>query len=323
MDWEGEPPAATLEVFEENARSILSENRSPDIGFRWSINPYRGCFHGCAYCYARPTHQYLGFGAGTDFDRKIVVKVNAPELLKEAFDRRSWTGERIVFSGNTDCYQPLEAHYRLTRRMLELCHAYRNPVAIITKGAIIRRDAELLGKLARDADARVTISAGFADDEMGRAIEPWASPISRRLLAMRTLADAGVPVGVSLGPILPGLNDEQIPRVLEQAKAHGATHAFLILLRLPSEVLPVFDERLAAALPLRHAKVMNAVREMRGGKMYESSFGARMRGKGARWEMIEKLFRTQLERLGMAEREGAQMEAPDTFARPRPQLSLF
>ncbi|AKF03907.1 PA0069 family radical SAM protein [Sandaracinus amylolyticus] len=326
IDYEGEAPLAELTPIEERAKSILSENDSPDVGFRWSINPYRGCYHGCAYCYARPSHQYLGYGAGTDFDRKIVVKINAPELLREAFDRPSWSGETIAISGNTDCYQPLEAKYRLTRALLELCLAYKNPVGLITKGSVIRRDLDVLAALARTTRCRVTMSIAFASDDDARAIEPWASPPSKRFETLKMLADAGVPCGVSLAPVIPGLNDSQMPEILERAKDCGASHAFIVLLRLPSEVLPVFDERLAQALPMRHAKVMNAIREMRGGRMYESDFGLRQVGRGERWRMIEQLFETHLRRLGLDRRSTAMdtdEDPPTTFERPKKQLTLF
>lgn len=196
VDWLGDPPPARLTVFEEDARSILSENDSPDVGFRWSVNPYRGCFHACAYCYARPTHQYLGFGAGTDFERRIVAKVNAAALLEQAFNRRSWLGERIAFSGVTDCYQPLEAHYGLTRSCLEVCARFRNPVGIITKGALVRRDVDVLQQLHRTAAVRVHLSIPVADDDTARIIEPGASLPSQRFAAMEALARAGVPVGL-------------------------------------------------------------------------------------------------------------------------------
>jgi DNA repair photolyase len=317
------PPAeAPLEPIEEQARSILSENDSPDVGFRWSVNPYRGCYHACAYCYARPTHAYLGLGSGTDFDRKIVVKVNAPELLAEAFAKPSWQGELIAFSGNTDCYQPLEAKYQLTRRLLEVCAAHRNPVGVITKNAMVGRDLDLLARLSRDAHCRVTISAAFRDDPTARSLEPGASPIGKRFEAMRALADAGIEVGVSLSPVIPGLNDDHLPELLERAKACGASYAFIVLLRLPLEVLPVFTERLREAQPLRAQKVENAIREMRLGKMNESAPGERMRGHGARWQAIEQLFRLHVKRLGLNLGE-AMAERPSTFVRPGSQLSLF
>ena len=273
------PPAA-LEVFEEEARSIVARNDSPDVPFTYSVNPYRGCFHGCAYCYARPGHQYLDWGAGTDFERRIVVKVNAPERLRAAFLKPSWRGEAVAFSGVTDCYQPLEASYHLTRRCLEVCLEFKNPVGVITKGALIQRDAELLGRLAREARAKVFVSIPFADDATGRAIEPYASSVSRRFETVRVLADAGVPVGVAIAPVIPGLNDSHIPEILERARDVGATRAFRILLRLPAEVRPVFEARLREAFPLRAEKVFNGLREMKGGSLNRTAFGARMVGEG-------------------------------------------
>jgi len=197
------PPEAQLEIYEEQAKTVLSENDSPDVGFRFSLNPYRGCFHACAYCYARPTHQYWDFGAGTDFERKIIVKTNAPEKLREAFMKKSWQGELVVFSGNTDCYQPLEVPYTLTRRCLEVCREFRNPVGLITKSALIRRDIDVLAALARDARAVVHMSIAFADDAMARKIEPNAPSPSTRFAAIRALTDAGIPVGVGIAPIIP------------------------------------------------------------------------------------------------------------------------
>jgi DNA repair photolyase len=312
-------------VYEEEARSILSENQSPDIPFRFSVNPYRGCMHACAYCYARPTHQYIGWGAGTDFDRKIVVKKNAPELLRAELMRPSWKGDRIVFSGVTDAYQPLEASYGLTRRCLEVCLEFRNPVAITTKGALVRRDADLLGELARKARAFVYISTPFASDETARKIEPFASRTTRRFEAMQALSDAGVATGIAIAPVIPGLNDTDIPELLERAHAAGARRAFMVLLRLPREVLPVFDERLEAALPERAKKVRNAIREVRGGAMNSSAFGERFRGAGARWDVIERLFEAQCNKLGMNARLLTEDDdaTVTTFRRPSRQGTLF
>lgn len=319
---EAPPELAGLEVIEEKAKSILSENQSPDIGFRFSINPYRGCYHACSYCYARPTHAYLGLGSGTDFDRKIVVKTNAASLLEDAFEKRSWQGDHIALSGNTDCYQPLEAKYQITRSLLEVFARYRNPVGIITKNAMVVRDLDLLTTLSRQARCRVTFSIPFADDAMAKKVEPGASPIDKRFEAMRRLADAGIEVGISLAPVIPGLNDDQLPALLDRAKEAGASSAFIVLLRLPLEVLPVFDERLGESFPLRADKVRNAIREMRLGKMNESGPGERMRGHGARWQAIEQLFRLHVRRLGMNQGE-AMAELPTTFRRPKAQLDLF
>ncbi|MFN7696279.1 MAG: PA0069 family radical SAM protein [Deltaproteobacteria bacterium] len=317
------PPLARLEVREEHAKSILARNDSPDLSFRWSLNPYRGCYHGCAYCYARPSHQYWGFGAGTDFDRKLVVKVNTVELLEAALAAPSWRGEWIVLSGNTDCYQPLEASYRLTRRVLETCLRYRQPLGVITKSSLVRRDLDVLADLARRAQLKVTVSAAMPDDELGRALEPFASPISKRFEAMRALADAGVSVGISLAPIIPGVNDDAIPRMLSRARDHGASFAFMSMVRLSREVLPVFDERLEAALPLRAEKVRAGIRAMREGEMNDARFGNRMRGEGERWRLVEQLFRMHVERLGLARSEEVVGEEARTFERPGRQLALF
>lgn len=330
IEWLGEPPTAKLEIYEEPARSILSENDSPDLGFRWSINPYRGCFHACAYCYARPSHQYLDFGAGTDFERKLVVKVNAPELLAAAFRKRSWQGEPIVFSGNTDCYQPLEATYALTRLCFQVCLDYRNPVSVITKSPLIQRDADVLGRLAHEARAFVHLSIAFADDKMARAIEPGAPLPSARFKAIKALHEAGVPVGVACAPVISGLNDSQIAEVLERAAENGARHAFMNVLRLPAEVKPVFFERLEAVFPGRVKKVRHAILEARNGVLYRSAFHERMRGEGERWSAIEQLFTVTCRKLGLnelAERRVGQEPSPrataTTFRRPGETMCLF
>ena len=320
-----EPPAATLQVFEEQARTLISENDSPDIPFRFSVNPYRGCIHACAYCYARPSHQYLGWGAGTDFDRKIVAKTNAPELLEKELSRPKWTGDTLVFSGNVDCYQPLEASYELTRRCLEVCLAFRNPVGLITKGALVRRDVALLAELGRRARARVHLSIPFADDDVARKMEPYASRPSLRFAAMRALSDAGVRTGISISPLIPGLNDADVPELLEHARDAGADAAFMMPLRLPREVLPVFDERLQASFPDRADKVRAGIRELRGGKMNESAFGARHEGAGARWAAVQQLFTIHCRRLGLsASRVSEEEDSPaTTFRRPSRQGTLF
>lgn len=327
VEWLEEAPPATLEVFEEDAKSILAENDSPDLDFRYSLNPYRGCFHACAYCYARPSHQWLGFGAGTDFDRKIVVKRNAPELLREKFESRAWKGAMIAFSGDTDCYQPLEASYELTRRCLELCAEYRNPVGVITKSSVIRRDVALHGRLAATTASTVTLSIPFARDETARLIEPFAAPPARRFETLKMLSDAGCRTCIAIAPVIPGLNDPDIPELLERAREAGATSAFMVMLRLPAEVLPVFRERIHDCLPPeRVRRIEHAVTELRGGKMNNSQWGARFRGEGPRWAMIESVFDLHCKRLGF--RDGGGMSdsrepAETTFRRPTAQLSLL
>jgi DNA repair photolyase len=322
VDWLGEPPTARMEVYEDATREILSHNDSPDLGFTWSLNPYRGCGHACAYCYARPTHEYLGFGAGTDFDTRITAKLRAPELLRDAFERRSWKGETIVFSGVTDCYQPLEASLRLTRGCLEVCAEYRNPVSIITKAPLVERDLDLLATLAREARSSVTISLPFLDKARARALEPGAAAPERRLVTVGRLAAAGVPVGVMLAPVIPGLNDEEIPRILEAAARAGAGHAAWTLLRLPGSTKAVFEERLRAALPHRAERVLHRIRETHAGALYDARFGHRQRGGGAYASAISALFDAAARRAGLDAAARA-AESPTTFRRPRPQLGLF
>jgi DNA repair photolyase len=274
-------------------------------------------------CYARPSHEYLGFGAGTDFDRRILVKPKAPELLRETFDKRSWRGELILFSGNTDCYQPLEASYQLTRRCLEVCAEYRNPVGVITKAALIERDIDLLQRLSDSARVGVTITVPFWNREHARIIEPYAPSPSRRMQTVRRLSDAGIVVNVNVAPVIPGLNDRDIPAVLEAAAEAGARSAAMIMLRLPGPVKQVFVERLKAALPLSADKVLARTREMRGGALDEPRFGARMRGEGPYAEAIQRLFDTTAERLGLAH-SALEDEEPTPFRRPaQGQLGLF
>jgi len=317
-EWLEPPPDARLEVFEEDARSILSENDSPDLSFRWSANPYRGCHHACAYCYARPTHEYLGFGAGTDFETRICVKRNAADLLERKLSSRSWQGELIAFSGVTDCYQPLEAVYGLTRACLEVCLRHRNPAGVVTKGMLVIRDADVLAALNRAARARVYFSIPFADDAMARKIEPGAPPPSRRFQAMKELHAAGVPVGVMLAPIIPGLNDRDIPRVLERAAACGAEQAGCMPLRLSGAVAGVFLERLRAALPDHAARVEARILDMRGGRLNDSRFGSRMRGEGAYWEGVMALFKQAAQRHGFnVRKQGATVGGAERGERRR------
>ena len=298
VEWIGEPPPVRLSVYEEQAKTVLVENDSPDVPFRYSVNPYRGCQHACAYCYARPGHQHLGFGAGTDFDSKIVVKTNAAEVLREQLARRSWKGEWIAFSGVTDCYQPLEASYGLTRACLEACREFRNPVGIVTKSALVRRDAELLARFRDFSDPQVYLSIPFADDETARRIEPAVTSVTKRFETLRALSEAGVTTGVAIAPLIPGLNDSHVAEILERAREAGATRAFTILLRLTREVRPIFEERLRQAFPDRADKVLHALDEMRAPQTRAADFGQRMRGAGARWETVRDLFELTKRRLG-------------------------
>jgi DNA repair photolyase len=302
-EWEVEPPHADLRVFVDDSASILSRNDSPDLHFRWSCNPYRGCFHACAYCYARPSHEYLGLGAGSDFERKLLVKPEAAHLLRVALASPRWVPEVILFSGNTDCYQPLELRYRLTRACLEVCRDRGNPVGVITKAALVARDADVLSEMAGRGLAQVTFSIPFADPVACRAIEPGAPPPARRFAAMAALHAVGVPVGVNIAPVIPGLNDRDIPELLKAARAAGASWASVMPVRLPGAVEAVFRERLAAAFPERSAAVLAKVRRMRGGALNEARFGERFRGGGAEWEATLALFRVWRARLGFPERQ--------------------
>ncbi len=318
-----EPSASPkLMVYTDETREILSRNDSPDLPFRWSVNPYRGCFHACAYCYARPTHEYWGFGAGTDFESKLVVKEDAPQLLRRAFEKPSWHGELIVFSGNTDCYQPIEAEYGLTRACLQVCADYRNPVGIITKGALVLRDLDVLMKLHHEAWVLVYFSIPFASDETARKVEPQAPSIMKRFSAMKALSDAGIPTGLSIAPIIPGLNDDAIAELLERARHSGACAATHSLLRLSGSVESVFLERMQEAFPERIGKITNRLSEVRGGALTESRFFKRQTGQGPYWELIEQLFALAKRRAGFT--EDVTIAAPQTFRRPGvEQGSLF
>jgi DNA repair photolyase len=328
LEWIDAAPAVELQVFEEVAKSVISHSNNPDMMEMWSVNPYRGCFHGCAYCYARPTHQYLELGAGTDFERRIVVKTNAAKILRREISVKSWKRNTLFFSGVTDCYQPLEASYEITRQCLEVCRDRANPVVIITKGALVRRDIDLFCQIHERASISIMFSIPFSDDTMSKKIEFSAPRPSTRLRAMREIADAGIPVGVMVAPIIPGMNDSQIPDVLKLARAAGATRAGMILLRLPAEVKAVFLTRLKEHYPDRYDKVVHQIRLMRGGKLYNSEWGKRHSGDGPRWDAIRFLFKQTCKELGLndALREykpriplGAQygLELPEHKERPR------
>jgi DNA repair photolyase len=331
VEWLDEPPRVRLEIYEERARSVLAQNDSPDIPFRYSVNPYRGCQHACAYCYARAGHQYLSFGAGTDFDSKIVVKTNAAEALRRDLARSTprgahgnapLQGEWIAFSGVTDCYQPLEACYGLTRDCLEVCLEMRVNVGIVTKSALVRRDAGLLARFQRFAEPQVFVSIPFADDATARRLEPAVTSISRRFETLGALSQAGLATGVAVAPLIPGLNDSHVAEILERAREAGAAQAFAVPLRLPGAVRAVFEERLQAAFPERAAKIRSALGEMRAGQASPSAFGQRMRGSGARYEATIALFELTKRRLGYAERAGEiealrpQAASPARPARP-------
>jgi len=320
-----EPRPARLEVYEDTARDILSRNDSPDIGFTWGVNPYRGCLHACAYCYARRYHEYLGFGAGTDFDTRITVKPDAAALLRKAFDRPSWKGETVAFAGATDAWQPLEASWRLTRACLEVCAEYRNPVCCVTKAALVERDIDLLQRLKAEARVSIAISIPWLDEVVARRLEPLAPSPARRLQVVERLAAAGLEPTVLVAPVIPGLDDE-LPRVLAAAKHAGAARAGFQLLHLPGPVAPVFEERIRAALPDMADRVLHLIRETHDGKLADPRFGVRYRGEGAYAETISGVFRVACARLGLrTATPGDAAPRAETFRRPdrRPQLSLF
>lgn len=324
VEWIGEPPEAELEVFEETAtRTIITHNNSPDVGFDYSVNLYRGCPHGCTYCFSRPTHEYLGFGAGTDFERKIVVKTRAPELLRNELMKRSWKGHTLVFSFTSDPYTPLEANYKLTRRCLEICLEFRQPVGIVTKSALVRRDKDLLKALVDASECNVHITIPFRDRETAKALEPYAPTPDARFRAMEELAEAGVPVGIGIAPLIPGLNDSHIPDLLKRAHSVGARTAWKTMLRLPGNVAPYFEQRLRELLPTKADRVLNHIREERGGRLNSSDFGARMKGTSEQWRLIEKMFKVHCQRLGLNKRNDFNAEKENKFRRPSNQSSLF
>lgn len=321
VEWIGEPPEARLEVFEETAtRTIITRNTSPDVGFEFSVNCYRGCTHACSYCFARPYHEYLGFGAGTDFERKIVAKVCAPELLRAELMKPSWKGDDLAFSFTSDPYLPLESHYNLTRKCLEVCLEFRQPVHIVTKSALVRRDKELLAALAAEASCAVHFSIPFRDHATARALEPFAPSPEARFRAMEELAAAGVTVGLGIAPLVPALNDADIPDLLKRAHAAGARTAWMTMLRLPGSVAPYFEEQLKEKLPTKAGRVLKHIREERGGKLNSSEFGARMRGTSEQWRVAEQMFRLHCRKLGFNAEPHTRR---DTFRRPSHQGALF
>jgi DNA repair photolyase len=317
-----EAPALRTEFFRDATRKILATNDSPDIPFDVSLNPYRGCEHGCAYCYARPTHEYLGFSAGLDFESRILVKENAPELLRTELARTGWRPQTVALSGVTDPYQPVERRLRITRRCLEVFLDYRNPVGLITKSDLVVRDADLLAALAAFGATAVSISIATLDEALARSLEPRAPSPRARLAAVEALSAAGVPCGVYTAPAIPGLNDHEIPAILGAARGAGARWAGFVPLRLPGAVAGLFADWLDRRAPLRKEKVLGRIRDVRGGRLNDPEFGSRMRGEGAIAEQIGALFRVAARKAGLAER-GPELSAASFRVPPGPQLSLF
>lgn len=294
-----EPRSLTTSVTEVTAKNIISRNASPDIPFDQSINPYMGCEHGCSYCYARPTHAYLGLSPGLDFETKLFAKRNAPELLEKELSSPRYKPAHIALGANTDPYQPIERDYRLTRRILEVLAAHNAPVGITTKSALVARDIDLLAPMAARGLARVYISIGSLDRTVSRHLEPRANSPARRLEAIQQLAQAGIPVGVFTSPLIPALNDADMERILEAAAQSGARYASYVILRLPLEVRDLFVEWLNANFPLRAKHVMSIINQMRSGKDYDARFGDRMRGTGIFADLIKQRFIVATKRLGL------------------------
>lgn len=293
------PPTWKTYVTEEKAKSILTRNASPDIPFSVSLNPYRGCEHGCIYCFARPTHSYLGLSPGLDFESRIFAKINAPELLRQELAKSSYVAQPIALGVNTDAYQPCERDYKLTRRVLEVLHECEHPVGLISKSALIERDIDLLSAMAAKRQAAVAITITTLDPAIARTLEPRAAAPVRRLRTIRTLTDAGIPVSVSIAPVIPFITEPDLERVLAAVAEAGAISAHYIVLRLPWEVSPLFQQWLQAHFPDRAQRVMNHVREMRGGKDYDANFGTRMRGEGIWADLIRQRFEKAAKRLGL------------------------
>jgi DNA repair photolyase len=303
LDWDveylNERTNRKIEYIPDHSRSIVTENQSPDISFRYSVNPYRGCAHGCSYCYARPYHEYLGYSAGLEFETKILVKHDAPRLLREFLARDAWNPEVIAFSGITDCYQPAERQFRLTRGCLEVASEARQPVGIVTKNALVLRDLDLLAPMARDGVVAVSLSITTLDTELARVMEPRTSIPEARLRAIRELSAAGVPVQVMVAPIIPGLNDSEIPAILDAARQAGARSAGYVLLRLPLSVEPVFLEWLERTQPTKKERIEQRIRQSREGKLNSSEFGNRMRGTGEIAGQIGNMFRVFVRKQGL------------------------
>ncbi|QEL65771.1 radical SAM family protein [Oryzomicrobium terrae] len=321
-------PDPRTELLIDTARSVLTRNQSPDLPFDRSINPYRGCEHGCVYCYARPSHNYLGLSPGLDFETKIFHKPDAPELLAAELAKPGYACAPIALGVNTDAYQPLERQTRLTRRLLDLLLACRHPVMLITKGALIERDLDLLAALAAENLVTTAVSLTSLSSELSRRLEPRAAAPQRRLAVIRTLAEAGVPVGVSFAPLIPGLNDHELEKGLEAARRAGAAWAHYGVLRLPHEVAPLFEDWLARHAPGKAARVMAVLYDMRGGQRNDPRFGHRLRGLGHYAELMAQRFRLAHKRLGYGEAPHLDCSRFTPPAVPRqgpanPQLSLF
>lgn len=312
-------PGPATQFFVDSTRSVIATNDSPDVGFQASVNPYRGCEHGCIYCYARPYHEYLGLSAGLDFESKILVKKDAAALLRKELLSRSWQPKVLGFSGVTDCYQPIERRLQLTRQCLGVTAEFRNPVTVITKNHLVARDADHLGELAQHQAAVVFLSITTLDPTLARQLEPRASAPAGRLAAVEALSAAGVPVGVMVAPVIPGLTDHEVPAILAAAKKAGAQFAGHVMLRLPHGVADLFERWLDQHFPAKKAKVLRRIRAVRGGQLNDARFGIRMRGEGAIADVVHKMFDLARRQAGLERRPELSTAA---FRRPEetPQL---
>jgi len=297
---EVDQPLLRTEVAEERPRTIITRNASPDLGFDRSVNAYRGCEHGCIYCFARPSHAYLGLSPGLDFETRLTAKPEAPQRLAAELRKRGYTPAALAMGTNTDPYQPIEKRYRITRGLLEVLAAHRHPVGIVTKGSLIERDLDILGEMASEGLARVGVSLTTLDPIVSRAMEPRVPAPKRRLQMIERLAKAGVPVRVMVSPVVPGLTDHELEAVMEAAQQAGAGSAGYILLRLPREVAPMFEAWLGEHFPGRAVRVMSKMRQMRGGADYDGTWGKRMVGQGAHAELLARRFQITAKRLGLA-----------------------
>jgi DNA repair photolyase len=322
-DWDpAQDPAPTTQFLRDATQSVITYNDSPDIPFRASINPYRGCEHGCSYCYARNFHEFLGFSSGLDFETKIMVKENAPQLLRKELASRRWQPQTLALSGVTDCYQPVERRLQITRQCLAVLAECRNPVSIVTKNHLVTRDMDLLRELARFGACQVHLSINSLDSGLARKLEPRASSPRLRLATVEELAQAGIPVGIIVAPIIPALNDHEILAVLQEARNAGAGWAGMQVLRLPLNVAPLFEDWLSRCFPLKKDKVLGRIRAMRGGKLNDARFGKRHVGEGVFGEQIVQMFQAARRRVGIPEDSpelsvtafrrpaGAQLELP-------------
>jgi DNA repair photolyase len=318
---EEEKPRPETQFFRDGTKTIIARNDSPDVGFETSVNPYRGCEHGCIYCFARPTHEYLGLSAGLDFESKIMVKTDAPKLLEAELSSLKWKPQVLVMSGVTDPYQPVERKLRITRGCLEVLAKFRNPLAIITKNRLVTRDIDLLGELASNNAAAVNVSVTSLDPNLQRVLEPRTSAPAARLEAIAMLRAAGIPVGVMVAPIIPGLTDHEVPRIVEACAAAGAQFAGYTIVRLPWAIAPLFEHWLDEHFPGKKAKVLERIRHIRGGKkLNDARWGTRTKGEGIFAEQIRSMFEVSCRRFGIGDRPELSTAA---FRRPREQLQLF